>query len=144
MDNHLRVNLCYSTNFSYGLVVNYPLNKKYSIRTGVHSYSVDYDTKGIVFYQDTAPSKIQNLNPNAQGLNIQIDALSNVNSSFGRIVGDKFEGTLNQKMGYIEVPLEVTYKLLSKKFGVDLIGGLSTLFLSQNDVYLKSKYQSFG
>ncbi len=128
----------YGTNYSYGLTVNYALNKKYSIRTGVHSYSADYDTSGIVFYQDTNASKMQNLNPNLQGSFIQIDPLNNVNTSFGRIIEDRFEGTLNQKMGYIEVPLEVSYKLLSKKFGVDIIGGLSTLFLNQNEVYLKS------
>ena len=128
----------YGTNFSYGLSVNYTLNKKYSIRAGIHSYSVDYDTNNIVFYQDTNPSKIQNLNPNLQGSLIQIDPLSNVTSSFGRITREKFEGTLNQKMGYVEIPLEVSYKLLSKKLGIDVIGGLSTLFLNQNDVYLKS------
>ena len=36
------------------------------------------------------------------------------------------------------MPFEVTYKVLSKKFGVDVIGGISTLFLNQNDVYLKA------
>ncbi len=139
LDEKLEANQkVYGTNYSYGLTVNYALNKKYSIRTGIHSYSVDYDTKGIVFYQDSSPSKIQNLNPNTQGLYIQIDPLTNVNSSFGRMIGEKFEGTLNQKMGYIEIPLEVTYKLLSKKLGIDVIGGLSTLFLNQNEVYLKS------
>jgi len=131
----------YGTNYSYGFAVNYSLNKKYSIRTGVHSYSADYDTKNIVFYQDSNPSKMQNLNPNLQGAFIQIDPLTNVNtnSSFGRIIEDRYEGTLNQRMGYVEIPLEVSYKLLSKKLGVDIIGGLSTLFLSQNDVYLKSE-----
>jgi hypothetical protein len=128
----------YGTNYSYGLAVNYTLNKKYSIRTGVQSYSVDYDTKDIVFYQDTNASKMQNLSPNTQGAYIQIDPLHNVNTSFGRILGEKFEGSLNQKTSYIEVPLEVTYKVLSRKFGIDVIGGISTLFLNQNDVYLKS------
>lgn len=128
----------YGTNYSYGLAVNYSLNKKYSIRTGVHAYAVDYDTKDIVFYQDTNASKMQNLSPNPQGSLIQIDPLNNVNTSFGRILGEKFEGILNQKTGYIEVPFEVTYKVLSKKFGVDVIGGISTLFLNQNDVYLKA------
>ena len=139
LDEKLEANQkVYGTNYSYGLAVNYTLNKKYSIRTGVHSYSVDYDTKGIVFYQDINARKMQNINPNLQGSLIQIDPLNNVSNSFGRILDDRFEGTLNQRMGYIEVPLEVSYKLLSKKFGVDLIGGLSTLFLNQNDVYLKS------
>ena len=139
LDEKLEVNQKnYGTNYSYGLTFNYSINKKYSIRTGVHSVSVDYNTRGIVFYQNTNASKMQNLNPNLQGSLIQIDPLNNVNTSFGRIIEDKFEGTINQKMGYIEIPLEVSYKLVSKKFGVDFIGGLSTLFLNQNVVFLKS------
>ncbi len=139
LDQKLEVNQKnYGTNYSYGLTFNYSINKKYSIRTGVNSFSVDYDTKGIVFYQNANASKMQNLNPNLQGSLIQIDPLNNVNTSFGRIIEDKFEGTINQKIGYLEIPLEVSYKLVSKKFGLDVIGGLSTLFLNQNDVFLKS------
>lgn len=128
----------YGTNYSYGLGVNYAVNKKLQIRSGVHTFSADYDTKGIVFYQNTNASRMQNVTPNLQGSLIQIDPLSNVTTSFGRIIEDKFEGTLNQRMSYIEVPFEASYKILSKKFGIDLIGGMSTLFLNENDVYLKT------
>ena len=41
---------------------------------------------------------------------------------------------LNQKTGYIEVPVEVSYKLLDKKFGIQVITGFSSLFLNENEV----------
>jgi hypothetical protein len=41
-------------------------------------------------------------------------------------------------MGYYEVPLEVSYAVLDKKFGINVIGGVSTLFLSQNKISLVS------
>ena len=47
-------------------------------------------------------------------------------------------GAINQKMGYYEIPLEVSYAVLDKKFGINLIGGFSTLFLSQNKIALVS------
>jgi hypothetical protein len=47
-------------------------------------------------------------------------------------------GAINQKMGYYEVPLEVSYAVLDKKFGINVIGGVSTLFLSQNKISLVS------
>lgn len=128
----------YGTNYSYGVGVNYALNKKLSIRSGVNSFTTDYDTNEIVFYQNANASRMQNVNPTLQGSLIQIDPLANVNFSFGRLVQEKFEGTLNQRTGYIEMPVEVSYKLVSRKFGVDLIGGFSTLFLTQNDVYLRT------
>jgi len=36
------------------------------------------------------------------------------------------------------VPLELNYAILDKKFGVDLIGGVSSLFLVDNSVLLES------
>ena len=47
-------------------------------------------------------------------------------------------GAIKQKMGYYKIPLEVSYAILDKKFGVNLIGGFSTLFLSQNKIALVS------
>ena len=34
--------------------------------------------------------------------------------------------------------LELSYKILDKKFGIDLIGGVSTLFLNANSISLIS------
>ena len=36
------------------------------------------------------------------------------------------------------MPLEVTYKVLDKKFGIDFIGGMSTMILNRNEIYLQS------
>jgi hypothetical protein len=50
-----------------------------------------------------------------------------------------FDGKMVQQLGYIEVPLEVDYALIDRKFGVDLIGGVSSLFLVDNSVLLESE-----
>lgn len=139
LDEKLAANeKAFNTSYSYGLNVNYAVGKKWQVRSGIHSFSTDYDTRNIVYYQSTAASKMQHVTPTLSGSLIQIDPLANVVNSFGRMLEEKFEGTLNQRMGYIEMPVEVSYKLLAKKFGIDLIGGFSTLYLTQNDVYLKA------
>ena len=125
-------------NISYGIGVNYAVNKKIKIRTGINILNVDYDTNGILYYQTpTVSSKLSGLNPNVPGSLLVIESLSNVNTLFNRPI-QKFEGSLNQKLGYIEMPLEVTYKILDKNFGIDLIGGMSTLVLNRNEIYLQS------
>jgi hypothetical protein len=43
--------------------------------------------------------------------------------------------TLNQEFGFIEVPIELEYAVLNKKFGLNVIGGFSTFFLDNNKVY---------
>lgn len=125
-------------NISYGIGVNYAVNKKIKIRTGVNILNVDYDTNGILYYQNpTVSSRLSGLNPNVPGSLLVIESLSNVNTLYNRSF-QKFEGSLNQKLGYIEMPLEVTYKILDKNFGIDLIGGMSTLVLNRNEIFLQS------
>ena len=46
-------------------------------------------------------------------------------------------GNLNQKTQYIEVPVEMSYAILNKKIGVAIRGGMSTLFLTENEVSIK-------
>ncbi len=128
----------YQTDKSYGIGVNYSVNKKVKIRAGLNILSIAYQTTGVVFYQDeNQVSKIANLNPNVPGSLLVIESLTNVNSVFNK-VEEKSMGSLNQKMGYLEVPLELSYKVLDKKFGINIIGGMSTLILNQNEIYLQS------
>ena len=128
-----------ANNQSYGLGVNYAVNKNLKIRTGINVLNVDYSTNGIVYYyqSQSVSGKLTSLNPNAAGSSIIIENLSNVNHQFNKI-GDRTEGSLNQKLGYIEVPLELSYKILNKKFGIDVIGGMSTMVLNKNEIYLQS------
>jgi len=140
LDNSLKNNdKSYSVNNqSYGVGVNYALNKKLKIRTGINVLNVDYNTNGIVYYQTQSVSgKLAHINPNMIGTSIMIENLSNVDRPFNKME-QKSEGSLNQKLGYFEMPLEVTYKILDKKFGIDFIGGMSTMILNKNEIYLQS------
>ena len=130
----------YKTNYSYGLGVNYGVSKKVSIKTGLNVFDVDYDTNGILYYQNMAETgKMAHLDPNQIGSLITIESLSNVDSnSFFNKFQQKYEGKINQKIGYYEIPLEASYKILDKKFGINLIGGMSTLILKENEVFLES------
>ncbi|WP_396165910.1 hypothetical protein [Flavobacterium sp.] len=130
-----------ANNTSYGLGVNYVINKKLKVRTGVNVLNIEYTTTRIVYYQNNFASvngKLNNLNPNAAGSLITIESLNNVRSPLNKI-SQRSEGSLNQKFGYIEMPLELTYTVLNKKFGIDVIGGMSTMVLNRNEIYLQSQ-----
>jgi hypothetical protein len=51
-------------------------------------------------------------------------------------------GYLNQEIGYLEMPLEMTYALIDKKFGLKVIGGFSTLLLQENAITVVSDNNS--
>ena len=47
-----------------------------------------------------------------------------------------------QEFGYLEVPMELNYSLMDRKLNIDLIGGISSLFLVNNSVTLESSGSS--
>ena len=63
---------------------------------------------------------------------------NNAVATLGRSARSQYKGELNQKIGYVEVPVEMTYQLVDRKFGMEVIGGLSTLFLNRNEISLQS------
>jgi len=59
-----------------------------------------------------------------------------------QIVTQNFKASLNQEIAFVEVPLEMVYKLSDKKLGVNLIGGFSTMFLQENTIYAQIRNES--
>jgi hypothetical protein len=134
----------YEKNLSYGVGVNYAINKKWSIRGGVNKLTLGYNTNNIVYYAGLSdavangevfsPSNIQE----SRNVTVIVEDNTAANTvSFDNVPGKK-AGSLNQTMGYVEVPVELSYKILDDKFGISLIGGMSTLFLNENSLSVVS------
>lgn len=124
-------------NFSYGVGVGYALNDKLTLRSGVNMVRLGYETDGIMYYmRPEVSSRIQNISLNAVGSNIVIESLNNVRP-YNRMM-EMFEGSIVQRTGYLEIPVELAYQFGSKKWGLQVLGGMSTFVLNQNEVYLQS------
>ncbi len=132
-------------NLSYGIQVAYNLNQRLSIRSGVSKVDLSYSTQDIGFSPSSLVSQnLQSIdyNSNAEAILVS-DIGSNENglavSDINRdAIQSQNEGLLNQRIGYIEVPLEMKYALVNKKLGVNMIGGVSTLFLQDNEVSVEA------
>lgn len=142
LDSELKNNSkTYKTNFSYGVGVNYAVNKKIKVRSGINAVSLNYDTNDVLISQNANAKSLDHVKPNAVGAFIQVESKNSVTTTGGTMeiassgnALKKFNSTVNQQIGYLEIPLELSYKLVDKKFGVDVIGGVSTLLLNQNEV----------
>jgi hypothetical protein len=148
----------YENALSIGIGVDYAVSKKIAIRASVNKFNLAYNTADIAYYADINDSYsrrtnnktvIKNINLNEQSKDIIIEDKNNqaptqnliqVNdASLSEIAQqDKNEGYLNQQMGYVEVPVEIAYKLIDKKFGIQVFTGLSTLFLNENKISVVS------
>jgi len=127
-------------NTSYGVNVGYAINNKLTIRTGINSLDLSYDTDNVILYEsvsnspDTNPLRNITFAPSAG--NISVLSASNLGvQQIDGILGDNYNAAISQRISYYEVPLELQYSIVNKDFGVNIIGGFSTFFLDGNEVY---------
>ena len=128
----------FDTKFGLGIGVDYEASKKITLRSGVNKVDLAYNTDGISFYTDLSgkmdnTNTMRNINRNSTSANMIIEDRSSVNT-VEIAAFEKDSGVLKQQIGYIEIPMEVSYKILDKKFGLNFITGISTLFLSDNTI----------
>jgi hypothetical protein len=96
---------------------------------------MEYNTTDVVFFQTENARRMENVKPNMPGSMIQVDnkPTGEEPATLGRTI-TQYNGDINQKIGYVEVPVEMSYKLIDRKFGVEVIGGLITLILNRQEV----------
>ncbi len=131
-------------NLSYGVQIAYTVNDRLTIRSGVHKLDLSYATEDIGFNPSTTRGQnIESINYAPNSSSILISDFQEPNESFISDI-DKNDiqnqnlGLLSQSIDYIEVPLEMKYAITNKKIGFNVIGGVSTLFLQNNEISIEA------
>lgn len=128
-------------NMSYGITGSYAVNKKLKIRAGINKVQLGYKTNDVLIFENSNP--VARATRQIANVNL-IDSMSQHSIYSARTfkfdnapatLFTKEQGSLDQQLGFIEVPVEIEYNFIEKKIGLNLIGGFSALFLSDNDVY---------
>mgnify|MGYP001479673888 CR=1 FL=1 len=132
-------------NIAYGVKVSYNLNKRLSVRSGVSNVNLSYSTTGLdLGTGPIAASTISIEYAKKNNVTIVVDKGTLVNQNpdnpFGTIAPKSTNGEtyLNQKISYYEMPVELNYAIINKKFGINVIGGFSTLLLGNNEVSVEA------
>lgn len=131
---------------SYGINFAYQISDKIKIRSGISKVDISHNTRNIAFTAAVHPIALSGIDyagnvPNFRIENRNVRSFSNIYAStqFDRAsLATPTSGYLNQRMGFIEVPVEIEYAIIDKKFGLNIIGGGSTLFLDENSISLNS------
>lgn len=129
-------------NMSYGITGTYAVSKKLRIRAGINRVDLSQTTSDVFAFTgaETASRGIDAQFSNISFSNgVQTVSLMSSKmldrSSAPELFNTKIAGNVDQRFGFIEVPLELEYRLVDKKFGVNVIGGFSTFFLNENELY---------
>lgn len=136
-------------NMSYGVQVSYALNNRLSIRTGLNNVDLSYSTSDLVIATGPVSKGLKGVEYGAKEVvvtAINRKSLQNGTSSNGfgelNLKSTDADARLVQSINYFEVPVELQYAILNKKFGLNLIGGVSTMFLGSNEISAKSNNYS--
>lgn len=136
-----------NTNLSYGVSVAYAVTEKLSLRSGIHKTEYGYDTNEVAFsptLTNSSNGRLQNIDYTDSSGNLALESTISTSDFAGNAAQELGsssairEGSVAQSFGYLEVPLELDYALIDRKIGVNLIGGVSSLFLLDNSVTLNA------
>jgi hypothetical protein len=126
---------------SYGIAGSYAINNKLKIRAGINKVDLGYTTNDILIFENS--NQLARTSNQMDNVNMASDvgrySIYSANSfKFENAPATLFtleQGSIDQELGFIEVPIELEYNVIENKIGLNLIGGFSALFLNENDIY---------
>lgn len=129
--------------FAYGINLAYAISDRIKIRSGINKVHMNYSTMDVPYRTAMDPSAMASVSFNPE-IKARATAMASAGpaqymstGSVKRSVGSLNQTSLNQKLGYIEIPVELQYNLLNKRIEINIIGGGSTLFLDENVVSMQ-------
>ena len=132
------------TNFSYGVQVSYAFNDRLSVRTGLNNVNVGYTTGDVTIASAPTELALKSINYDKGDKTVLTvfdkGALENLptdpTNPYSQITQKSTSGNaeITQSISYFEIPLELKYAIINKRFGINMIGGFSTLFLGTNEI----------
>lgn len=121
-------------NMSYGISTSYALNKKIKVRSGINRVNLGYNTKDVIVLKSSVSTSSALKNVDSSGSNNSDVSVVSENASKAESFSSS-NTSINQSLGYIEIPLEIQYSLSERRLGVNVIGGFSSFFLNNNSVH---------
>lgn len=129
-----------NSSYSYGVKFAYELSNKFTLQSGVNLINLGFTTNNV--YVNSTASVIGFSNISAEPM-LSRNASTAVTKSNSI---DANKASLNQVFGYVEIPVELKYNVTDGKFGINLVGGFSTLLLNRDEVFIETNdfSQSLG
>ncbi|HMC00920.1 MAG TPA: hypothetical protein VKN14_07790 [Flavobacteriaceae bacterium] len=124
-------------NMSYGITGSYSISDKLVVRAGINKVNLGYNTNDILLLETTGKGPnsalLSNIteNNNEEHMSV-VNARSVLVEQNSNLVNTSNVGSINQTLGFVEIPVELQYSLLNTKLGVNIIGGFSSFFLNEN------------
>ena len=130
------------TTIGGGLSLEYMFNERLSMGSGMYMSRIGQQNNEVLAYNDPKSSNMYKLTTSTGTVTVNPvkfeSVIVNQAASAKDSPGDyTVNGTFIQNLDYLEVPLVLKYKVLDKKFSVNVSGGLSPGILVNNRSYFE-------
>jgi len=118
----------------FGYKIGFKLSDKVYLQTGIISKELSFITKELFLKGIKGNNSLLNVNYDP-------DVLIRFSNNNRNLPGEPEaqKSDLIQTIGYLELPIEIKYRLYNKsKFRTNFIGGLSLLYLNKNEILAKT------
>ncbi|MGY5355398.1 outer membrane beta-barrel protein [Wenyingzhuangia sp. IMCC45467] len=132
---------------SFGLKIAYQASKKWRIQTGIHKVDLAQTTENIAISSISRSSSFANSSQTVSTPNISNnEEITFIDSNADNEVRKtENNNKLRQSFGYIEIPVEINYQLFeTNKMQFHLVGGVSSLFLTKNNLQIQNPNYSYS
>ena len=139
---------------SGGMMAGYKVSKRLTVKSGLVYNNIRQTTRNVDFagvnplYNASGnaslaitPAGQVNLN---KTVNTRTSAVLNSDYQLNNSTQYSVENELKQDLEFIEIPVQVTYKLIDRKINVGLTGGISTNILVGNKAILTGNGENIG
>ena len=125
---------------SYGIQLAYQVTDRLILQSGLHMVDYGYKTLDVFVAPDRYASTYSNISYDAGDDLIDIDpnSTTDFDSADQEVRLKEAKGDLTQVFGYYEIPIEAKYTIKKGDFGVNVLGGFSTLILNKNEIYVQT------
>ena len=130
---------------SYGIKGSYKIGNRFKVTAGINRVNFSNSTNDVIALSDNSFASRENNADNFKNLTLKtrindaslmlVSKPSLNSNSVSEAVNTLKTGNIDQNIGFIEIPLEIEYRLLDKKIGLNLSGGFSTLLLTTNEIF---------
>ena len=127
---------------TYGASVSYQITENLKISGGIAKVNLDQITKNVIATEPIVSLLDVNTIDKSRKQHIRYSSPLKVTSANNTLISlnqTANSNQMNQRLEFVEIPLEVEYNLLKKnKFSVAAVGGGSYYLLTKNDIVLSN------
>ena len=137
------------SSFSAGVDISYNVSKRFSFQSGMYYSQIgqvnndaltfaEADGKFLLFSIETSLGEIDFIRENVPA-NIRevVEAKDTID------LIDQLNVKVIEDFDIVEVPLMLRYKVLDRKFSINMMGGISPAFVTKNNAYLEVDTQKY-